>query len=622
MKPPKTLLMLLSIALLSALIFVLPAKAATLTFTFSNPGTITMPTSGPTAATPYPSTINVSGLDGVVQKVTVTLNGFSHSFPEDVDVLLVGPGGQYSMLMSDVSYGIDATNLNFTFDDAASGTLSCPGTTLTSGTYQPVNCPDEWGNDSFPAPAPTGPYNTSLAVFNNSDPNGDWKLYVFDDTNGDNGEFAGGWSLTLDLYTLEVAVEQASGQSDPTGSTPINFTATFGEPIDIPSFTSADVTLGGTVPGTLSAVVTEIAPNNGTTFNIAVSGMSGSGTVTAAIGAGKVQNIAGNINTASTSTDNEVTYDSTAPIIAATDLQTTYTTTGPNSFTVTFNKEIYNPAGNADTDDVTNPANYLLVEEGQNNTFDTTACNTGLQPDDTQTTVQSIGYNNTTFTATVTLASALPVGRYRLFVCGTTSIVDLAGNHLNDGSDHIVDFVVEASTTTTTTASSLPATGFRHGDVTQLPNQPAAKAYTATAMVLEIPKLGVSIPIVGVPQSGSEWDVTWLGNSAGYLYGSAFPTWAGNTVITGHVWDTYNQPGPFAELKTLKYGDQIQIQAWDQTYIYEVRQSKLVSTKNMDTVFQSEQYDWVTLMTCEFYNPFSGEYLFRRAVRAVLVNVQ
>ena len=173
-----------------------------------------------------------------------------------------------------------------------------------------------------------------------------------------------------------------------------------------------------------------------------------------------------------------------------------------------------------------------------------------------------------------------------------------------------------------TEPSSLPDTGFRHGHLTTLPKQPAAKAYTETTMVLEIPSLGVSTPIVGVPQSGSEWDVTWLGNSAGYLYGSAFPTWAGNTVITGHVWDAYNQPGIFSELKTLEYGDQVQIRAWGQTYTYEVRESKLLTKNNVNAAFQSEEYDWVTLVTCEFYNPFNEEYLFRRAVRAVLISVQ
>ncbi|MBT3389022.1 MAG: sortase, partial [Chloroflexi bacterium] len=226
-----------------------------------------------------------------------------------------------------------------------------------------------------------------------------------------------------------------------------------------------------------------------------------------------------------------------------------------------------------------------------------------------------------------------------LFVCGTTSIEDLSGNKLNSGtSDSPLNFTVQTAAPSLPStgfrhgevtqlpkqpaAPSLPSTGFRHGEVTQLPKQPAAKAYTATAMLLEIPKLGVNIPIIGVPQSEDGWDVTWLGNSAGYLSGSAFPTWAGNTVITGHAWDAYNQPGSFAELKSLKYGDQVQIRAWSQIYTYEVRESKLVTKKNVNTTFQSEDYDWITLVTCEFYNPFTGEYLFRRAVRAVLVSVK
>ncbi|MCP4142242.1 MAG: class F sortase, partial [Chloroflexi bacterium] len=143
-----------------------------------------------------------------------------------------------------------------------------------------------------------------------------------------------------------------------------------------------------------------------------------------------------------------------------------------------------------------------------------------------------------------------------------------------------------------------------------------------TALTLEIPTLGLSTPIVGVPVNAGEWDVTWLGNDAGYLAGSAFPTWTGNTVITGHVWDAWNQPGIFAELKTLQHGDRVQIQAFGQTYTYEVRESKLVRQKNVRDAFQSSDYDWLTLVTCEFYNPFTGEYLFRRAVRAVLVDVR
>jgi len=286
--------------------------------------------------------------------------------------------------------------------------------------------------------------------------------------------------------------------------------------------------------------------------------------------------------------------DSTAPTVISTSLASSYSSPGPTSFTVIYSENVNDGGNGANNDDVTNPANYLLVEAGSNGVFNTTACDAGtvfgVQPDDTQITVNNVTYDENTYTATVNLSTALQAGKYRLFVCGTTSILDLSNLLLNGGTDSTYDFTVS-------TPSNLPATGFRHGRVTQLPHQPAARAYASTAMTLEIPKLGISTPIVGVPQSESGWDVTWLGNSAGYLAGSAFPTWAGNTVITGHVWDAFNQPGIFAEIKNLKYGDQVQIHAWGVTYTYEVRESKLVTKKNVDAAFQSEEYDWVTLVT-------------------------
>jgi hypothetical protein len=54
-------------------------------------------TSGPFS--PYPSNISVSGLNGN-KIIKVKLNGFHHEFEDDVDLLLVGPGGQKFILMS------------------------------------------------------------------------------------------------------------------------------------------------------------------------------------------------------------------------------------------------------------------------------------------------------------------------------------------------------------------------------------------------------------------------------------------------------------------------------------------------------------------------------------------
>lgn len=111
-----------------------------------------------------------------------------------------------------------------------------------------------------------------------------------------------------------VTVEQKSGQADPVNTGPIHFTATFSEPIDITTLSSSDFTVGGTA-GATTAFVTEIAPNDHTTFDISVSGMTGDGTVTASMAASKIRDVNGNLNTASTSTDNSVTYDGTRPTV-------------------------------------------------------------------------------------------------------------------------------------------------------------------------------------------------------------------------------------------------------------------------------------------------------------------
>jgi LPXTG-site transpeptidase (sortase) family protein len=307
----------------------------------------------------------------------------------------------------------------------------------------------------------------------------------------------------------------------------------------------------------------------------------------------------------------------TPPTVVSTSLSTTYTGIDLSNFTVTFSEGVNDPTGNTDIDDVTNPSNYLLVNKGDNSVADTKSCSGGVLADDTQITVNSVSYDNGAFSSTVTLANALPVGSYRLLVCGSTSIVDSTGFPLNAGSDYTFDFVVNPA------PSVLPATGFPQGHVTVLPEQPASKAYITTDLVLEIPSLNQKMTIVGIPQSAKSWDVTWLGNNAGWLEGSAFPTWQGNTVLTGHVWDSFNRPGPFAELKMLKYGDHFFIHAFGQTYTYEVRENKTYWAKTaVSKVFQHEELDWVTLMTCEAYNPLNGDYFFRRAVRAVLISVK
>ena len=153
----------------------------------------------PTTASPYPSDIIVSG-QSAVTKFTVSISNYSHTFPDDVDILLVGPTGATCLLMSDCGGSDFTNNVNLTFDDSFS---SLPDDSqIIAGTYKPTKgtCPGGGSNcvpTDFPPGAPMGPYGTTLSVFNGTSPNGTWQLYVIDDSGGDNGLISGGWSLTF-----------------------------------------------------------------------------------------------------------------------------------------------------------------------------------------------------------------------------------------------------------------------------------------------------------------------------------------------------------------------------------------------------------------------------------------
>ncbi len=101
---------------------------------------------------------------------------------------------------------------------------------------------------------------------------------------------------------------------------------------------------------------------------------------------------------------------------------------------VTFNEPVRDPPGDTDPDDVTNPANYLIVGAGPDFELDTTVCG-GVLGDDVEAMITGVGYDAGTYTATIQLDAVLEPSVFRLLVCGSTSIVDLAGNPLDgDGN--------------------------------------------------------------------------------------------------------------------------------------------------------------------------------------------
>lgn len=147
-------------------------------------------------ANPYPAVANTSGLSGTIADVDVLLLDVSHTVPDDLDVLLVGPDGQQVVLMSDAGGTHPVSGVTLTFDDEA--TTSLPDATqTTSGSYRPSNYVP---GDSWPGPATdASTAGTSLSVFDGSNPNGTWNLYVVDDETSGASEILTGFQVVVSV---------------------------------------------------------------------------------------------------------------------------------------------------------------------------------------------------------------------------------------------------------------------------------------------------------------------------------------------------------------------------------------------------------------------------------------
>jgi hypothetical protein len=152
---------------------------------------------------------DVSNIYPNVKFVAVDLEGLAHTFPDDIDVELVAPGGEGMVLISDAGGGFDVppgTRLSFLGGNpplpaAPDSTPLVSGIPPTLATYSPTN----YGvGDPFPPPAPSASFGTSLSVFKGSNPNGTWRLYVNDDTPGEKGQF--------DTWDLQIFSEPDPGR--------------------------------------------------------------------------------------------------------------------------------------------------------------------------------------------------------------------------------------------------------------------------------------------------------------------------------------------------------------------------------------------------------------------------
>ena len=160
-------------------------------------------------ADPYPSSAGMGGIEGTIQSISLTLLGFQHDSPEDVDIYLLSPSNKAVMLMSDAGSVFPVEGLDITFTTDSFRDL--PETTpLRSGTYRATDY-DGGDGDDIIDDVGRGTLVDSLADLLTEDPNGLWHLYVADDNfQGGEGWIPSGWALTI----------TTGGEGPPAPSTP------------------------------------------------------------------------------------------------------------------------------------------------------------------------------------------------------------------------------------------------------------------------------------------------------------------------------------------------------------------------------------------------------------------
>ena len=130
------------------------------------------------------------------------------------------------------------------------------------------------------------------------------------DTSGHTNFTSG--SVTKETVAPTVVIDRASSQAGSTSSLPIDFTVTFSEEIKANTFEPSDITQSGTATGIVWSVIDS---GNHRIFTLRAATVTNGGTLVPSLAAGKVTDLAGNNNTASTSpTSNIVTYTPATPL--------------------------------------------------------------------------------------------------------------------------------------------------------------------------------------------------------------------------------------------------------------------------------------------------------------------
>jgi hypothetical protein len=175
------------------------AATPALAVTFANTGPITVVDNGETT-----SSIVVSGVSGPISGLSLTLNGLSHTYPDDLVFGLLNTDLNLGIVfLSGVGGSTDISNVNLTFAD---GFSSLPeafvGGPIVSGTYQSSN----FSGYSFVSHDNT----STFSGFDGLAANGTWTLFVDDIFSADGGGISGGWSISFASASASPTPEPAS----------------------------------------------------------------------------------------------------------------------------------------------------------------------------------------------------------------------------------------------------------------------------------------------------------------------------------------------------------------------------------------------------------------------------
>lgn len=162
-------------------------------------------------ASPYSSTVNVSGLQGKIVDVNLILRNFTHDRPSDVAVMLEHQG-RSAVVMREAGGVVALRNANIVLDQDASASLPENTVIVSNNAYKAADydpadtpfggsAPDNGDGDNTP--------REYLDFFDGITANGAWTLWVRDNLAPISGTL-GGWQLEIITDNTEPFIDTFS----------------------------------------------------------------------------------------------------------------------------------------------------------------------------------------------------------------------------------------------------------------------------------------------------------------------------------------------------------------------------------------------------------------------------